>query len=314
MWRFLRGLIMWFRNLQLYRLGQTFNLSPESLNEKLHGQAFRGCGRMDMSTSGWVPPLGRHSELLVHAADACIMLCLRKGEKIMPAGVINQLLEDRVAEIESAEGREVYRRERRRLKDEVIVDLLPRALTRHTDQYAYIDTRNGLVVVDTPTASKAEDFISQLRATLGTFKATPLEVNESASGAMTRWLNGAPLPSGFELGDTCELKHPDPAGGQVTIKGQDLHAGEVRNHLSHGKYAVRLALAWKERLSFVLQDDLSVKRLKFEDVIREAEGDTDADDFASRFDLDFSLMTLELAAFLPQLLDSLGGEALPEAA
>lgn len=269
---------------------------------------------MDMAASGWVPPLGRHSELLVHAADACIMLCLRKGEKIIPAGVVNQLLDDRVAGIEVAEAREVYRRERRRLKDEIIVDLLPRALTRHTDLFAYIDSRSGLVVVDTPTASKAEDLISQLRTTLGTFKATPLEVNESASGAMTRWLNGAPLPGGFELGDTCELKHPDPAGGQVTIKGQDLGAGEVRNHLNHGKYAVKLALIWKERLSFVLQDDLSIKRLKFEDVIRDAEGDTKADDFASRFDLDFSLMTLELAAFLPQLLGSLGGEALPEAA
>jgi recombination associated protein RdgC len=308
-------MFMWFRNLQLYRLGQVFDLTPETLHDRLQAQAFQGVSRMDMATSGWVPPLGRHSELLVHAADACIMICLRKGEKLMPASVVNQLLDDRVAEIEAAEAREVYRRERRRLKDEIIVDLLPRALTRHTDLFAYIDMRNGLVVVDTPTASKAEDLISQLRATLGSFKATPLEVNESAGAAMTRWLNGAaPLPGGFELGDTCELKHPDPAGGQVTVKHQDLASSEVRNHLNHGKYAVKLALGWKERLSFVLQDDLSIKRLKFEDVIRDAEADTTADDFASRFDLDFSLMTLELAAFLPQLLDSLGGEALPEAA
>jgi recombination associated protein RdgC len=232
----------------------------------------------------------------------------------MPASVVNQLLDDRVAEIETSEAREVYRRERRRLKDEIIVDLLPRALTRHTDLFAYLDTRNGLIVVDTPTASKSEDLISQLRATLGSFKATPLEVNESTTGAMTRWLNGASLPADFELGDTCELKHPDPAGGQVTIKGQELTAGEVRNHVNQGKYVVKLSLSWKERLSFVLQDDLSIKRLKFEDVIREAEGDTSADDFATRFDRDFSLMTLELAAFLPLLLESLGGEALPEAA
>lgn len=312
--RFFRGKLMWFRNLQLYRLGQAFDLSAEALHDRLQAQAFQGCSRMDMAASGWVPPLGRRSELLVHAADACIMICLRKGEKIIPAGVVNQLLDDRVAEIEVAEAREVYRRERRRLKDEIIVDLLPRALTRHTDLFAYIDTRNGLIVVDTPTASKAEDLISQLRTTLGSFKATPLEVNESATGAMTRWLNGAPLPAGYELGDSCELKHPDPAGGQVTVKGQELTAGEVRNHVNHGKYAVKLALSWKERLSFVLQDDLSIKRLKFEDVIHEAEGDTSADDFASRFDLDFSLMTLELAAFLPQLLELLGGEALPEAA
>jgi recombination associated protein RdgC len=160
MLRFLRGMFMWFRNLQLYRLGQPLDLSPEALNARLLEHAFRGCSRMDMAASGWMPPLGRHSELLVHAADACIMLCLRKGEKLMPASVVNQLLDERVAEIEVAEAREVYRRERRRLKDEIIVDLLPRALTRHTDLYAYIDSRNGLVVVDTPTASKAEDLIS----------------------------------------------------------------------------------------------------------------------------------------------------------
>jgi recombination associated protein RdgC len=252
--------------------------------------------------------------MLVHAADACLMICLRKGDKLIPPGVVNQLLEERVAEIEAAEARKIYRRERRRLKDEILHDLLPRALTRHTDLFAYLDTRNGLIVVDTPTASKAEDLISRLRDSLGTFKATPLETNESATAFMTRWLNGAPLPADFELGDSCELKHPDPAGGQATIKGQEMSSDEVRNHIKHGKYAVKLALSWKERLAFVLQDDLSIKRLKFADVIREAEGDTGADDYATRFDRDFSLMTLELAEFIPPLLASLGGEALSQAA
>jgi recombination associated protein RdgC len=305
---------MWFKNLQIYRLGQAFNRSPEALHDRLQTQVFQGCSRMDISASGWISPLGRHSDMLVHAANDFLMICQRRGEKIMPAGVVKELLDDRVAEIEAAESREIYRRERRRLKDEIIVDLLPRALTRHTDLLAYLDTRNGLLLVDTPTPSKAEDLISLLRATLGSFKATPLDANESATGVMTRWLNGTPLPAGFELGDTCELKHPDPAGGQVTIKGQELTTGEVRNHVNHGKYAVKLALSWKDRLSFVLQDDLSIKRLKFEDVIREAEGDTGEDDYATRFDRDFSLMALELADFLPQLLETLGGEALPEAA
>ena len=45
-----------------------------------------------------------------------VNLCLRKGEKLMPASVVNQLLDDRVAEIEATEAREVYRRERRRLR------------------------------------------------------------------------------------------------------------------------------------------------------------------------------------------------------
>lgn len=305
---------MWFRNLQIYRLGRPFELSPEDLHDRLQDKGFQGCGRLEPAASGWAPPLGRHGELLVHAADACLMVCLRKGEKIIPPGVVNQMLDERVADIEAAEGREIYRRERRRLKDEILHDLLPLALTRHSDLFAYIDTRNRLIVVDAPAAARAEDLISRLRDTLGTFKATPLDSKESASVIMTHWLKGAPMPADFELGESCELKHPDPAGGQVSIRGQDLTSGEVRNHLTHGKYAVRLALSWKERLSFVLHDDLSVRRLKFEDVIREPEGDTGEDDYATRFDRDFSLMTLELAAFIPQLLGSLGGEALSEAA
>ena len=41
--------------------------------------------------------------------------------------------------------------------------------------------------------------------------------------------------------------------------------------------------------------------------MREPEQDTAADDPASRFDLDFSIMVLELAAFLPQLIGAVGG-------
>ena len=119
-----------------------------------------------------------------------------------------------------------------------------------------------------------------------------------------------PAP-GFTLGEECELKHPDPDGGVITCRHQDLGAGEIRNHISNGKQAVRLALHWKDRLSFLLQEDLSIKRLRFEDVVTQDE-DADADDAAARFDLDFSLMTLELNEFTPQLLRALGGEDVPE--
>ncbi|NNG12626.1 MAG: recombination-associated protein RdgC [Halobacteria archaeon] len=304
---------MWFRNLQLYRLGQPFDLSAEALDSRLRKLAFKGCSRMDLAASGWVPPLGRHGEQLVHATNGYFMICSRKAEKIIPASVVRQLLDDRVAEVEAAESRDVYRREKLRMKDEIMIDLLPRALTRNTDLYAYIDTRSGYVVVDTPTPSRAEDLISQVRSSLGSFKATPVRVRRTCMNTMTQWLNGERrLPQGLELGQECELKHPDPNHGIVSCKHQDLVTNEVRNHVRSGKYATRLAIRWKERLSCVLQDDLSIKRLYFEDVIREAEGETEAGDPASRFDLDFSLMTLELADFLPRLLKALGGEEIEE--
>ncbi len=303
---------MWFRNLQLYRLGRPFELTPEELEARLQGNAFQGCKRMDMLATGWAPPLGRHGQQLVHAANGYIMICARKEEKIIPASVVRQLLEDKIVEIEAAEGREIYRREKLRMKEEIIVDLLPRALTRISNQFAYIDVRQNIIVIDSASPAKAEALISQLRTTLGRLPATPVKSKQSLSGLMTRWLGGEQLPRDFVLGGECELRHPQPDGGVVSCKHQDLGSSEVRNHVKHGKFAVKLALLWKERLSCVLHDDLSIKRLRFEDIVREAESDTEADDPVSRFDLDFSIMVLELAAFLPALMTALGGEAVPE--
>ena len=303
---------MWFKNIQLYRLGQPFDLAPEIFEQRLRGDAFQPCGTMDMVKTGWAPPLGRHGQQLVHAANGYIMICARKEEKIIPAGVVRQLLEDKVAALEAAESREVYRREKLRMKEEIIVDLLPRALTRISDQFAYIDTRNSFLVVDSASSGKAEDLVAQLRNTLGRFPATPVKIKQSLSALMTRWVGGEHLPQGFEFGGECELRHPDPEGGVISCKHQNLEATEIRNHIKNGKYAVKLALLWKERLSCVLHEDLSIKRLHFEDIIKETESDTEADDPVSRFDLDFSIMVLELAAFFPQLLVALGGEDLPE--
>ena len=267
---------------------------------------------MDMQSYGWTAPLGRHGQQLVHAANGYIMICARKEEKIIPAGVVKQLLDDKVATIEAAEARELYRREKMRMKEEIIVDLLPRALSRISHQFAYIDVRNNLLIVDSASPAKAEALISQLRNTLGRFPASPVKIKQSLSACMTRWLNGEALPRDYVLGGDCELKHPDPDGGVISCKHQDLEAGEVRNHIKNGKFAVKLALQWNERLTFVLHEDMSIKRLRFEDIIKEAESETEADDAVSRFDLDFSLMVLELAAFLPGLLEALGGEDAPE--
>ncbi len=49
---------MWFKNLQLYRLSKPFDLDSEALHEALQERASRECGTLEMSVSGWFPPLG----------------------------------------------------------------------------------------------------------------------------------------------------------------------------------------------------------------------------------------------------------------
>lgn len=299
---------MWFRNLQLFRLSTPFTLTPEALGERLGSDCFTPCTSMDTVSSGWVPPLGRHAQQLVHAAGGCIMLCLRTEEKLIPPGVVRQILEDRVAATEASELRTVYRREKQRMKDAIITDLLPRALSRHFDLYAYLDTRHNLLVIDSTSSSRAEGLVSRLRSSLGRFPCTPVRTRDSLGFTLTRWLGEGIAAPGFRLGEECELKHPDPEGGVVSCRRQDLSSSEVLNHVRNGKRVVRLALEWNDRLTCVLHDDLSIRRLRFTDVVRESAQDTDNDDPVAAFDLDFSLMSLELAEFIPALLTALGGE------
>lgn len=299
---------MWFKNLQLYRLGQHFDLSPETLDKRLHKKEFRDCNPGETATTGWAPPLGRHGSQLVHAANGRIMICARRAEKIIPASVVRQLLEDQVADIEATESRNVPRREKMRIKEELVFDLLPRALTRITNDYAYIDTSADLLIVNSASASRAEELISLLRDTLGKLTVTPLQVKNSSVDTMTRWLLGKSMPSGLELGEDCELKDPANDGGVVSCRHQDLSAEEVRNHVKNGKYTIKLGIQWKQRLSCILHEDLSIKRLRFDDIVSDEADQSAGDDPASRFDLDFSLMTLELSDFLPALVAAMGGE------
>jgi recombination associated protein RdgC len=58
-----------------------------------------------------------------------------------------------------------------------------------------------------------------------------------------------------------------------------------------------------------------IKRLKFNDLLREESGNPGDVDAAAKFDADFTLMCGELANFLPELITALGGEQnQPEAA
>jgi len=298
---------MWFKNLRLYRLTKPFDLSPEELHEQLAEKTSRPCAGLEPATYGWVPPLGRSSELLTHAANGYIMVCARKEEKVLPATVIREVLAEKVALIEEEQDRTVRRKEKEEIRQEIMVDLLPRAFSKSTLTYAYIDPKESWLVVDASSASKAEELVSLLRETLGTLSAIPPTALSAPASILTNWLNGLSVPAGYVIEDQCELRDPSAEGAVIRCTKQDLLSDEIQVHLKAGKQATKLAIEWHEHLTCVLCDDLSIKRLRFLDIIQEAAADESVDEI-SRFDADFALMTLELSRFIPSMIDAFGGE------
>jgi len=301
---------MWFKNLAIYRLTEPFQLSSSELEEKLDSMRFTPCAGGSQFSYGWTAPLGRNSEQLTHSANGMIMLCATKEEKVLPASVINEMVADKVTEKEEQEARKLSKKERADIKEEIIFDLLPRAFSFSKRTFAYIDPKGGWLVVDAASAKKAEELISFLRKNLGSLPLIPVSSKEKPVTVMTQWLINNESPSDILVEDECELRAPEEAGGIIRCKRQNLAAPEVKNHLDAGKQAIKLALSWSERLSFVLDENLAVKRLKFLELVQEQVDATDTDDEQAQFDVDFTIMTQEFSKFLPRLLNLFGGETL----
>ena len=299
---------MWFKNMHFYQFDGAFKLTGQQLHEALLTRKARRCGHMEMDTQGWCPPLGQSSEMLVHQNGANLMLCLRREDKVLPASLVREQVEERALAIEAEAGRPVGRKERRDLKDMVLQELMPKALVRSSQTFACILPESGWLIVNAASAKRSEELIETLRKTLGTLNVVLPATSESPESAMTRWLlHEEALPQGFSLEDACEMHVASEAGGVIRCSKIDIDREEVRAHISTGCRVKRMAMNWQERLSFVLYEDLSVHRMRFDSaILEEADG---GEDDASQFDADFVIMSSELTEFITNLLAALNTKA-----
>ncbi len=300
---------MWFKNLRAYRLTSPFELSPEQLGEKLQQHVFEPCGKSQALSLGWVSPIGDGSSELVHAAAGRFLLKLKREEKLLPSTVVREQLEEKVALIEEDQGRKVYRKERLTLKDEIVQDCLPRAFTRSTALFAYIDTRSNWVFVDAASAGRAEEMLNLLRECIGSFPVVLPQVVNAPAATMTGWLAHQNLSDEFALGEECELREFGEEGGVVRCRGVDLLSEEVETHLNAGKQVARLSLHWEERLSLVIAEDLCLRRLKFSDELLKENDEIPESELAARLDADFALMSEAVIGLQDAVIALFGGEA-----
>ena len=296
---------MWFKNLQIYRLPADWAVDVARLDEQLAGHALPGCGNMDMQSLGWVPP--RDDERFVYVLNRQLLLAFGVEQKLLPAAVVNQFAKDRAAEISEREGRPVGRKELRELKERITDELLPRAFVRRRVAWAWVDPVHGWLVVDAAAKTKAEELLGHLIKSVDELPAKLLKTQMSPGAAMTTWLAENDAPAGFTLDRDLELRAPGDERATVRYVRHALEGEEIREHIAEGKSATRLGMTWNDRISFVLTEDMQIKRLAFLDILKEeSEGQAETDE--ERFDIDFALMTGELAKLLEALVDALGGE------
>jgi len=294
---------MWFKNLKLFRLSTSWNWTAEQLDALLAKEQFVSAGAAAPLSTGWIPP--REDDVrFAYTVDKQILCSFRTEKKLLPASVINQFVKLRAVELEEQQGFKPGRKQRRDLKEEVTNALIPRAFSLMRDTRVWIDPVNHWLVIDTASASKAEEILSALGKAIYPFPVEPIQVTISPAVAMTQWITTGQAPANFTIDQDAELRAGGDKAAAIRYVKHALDSIDIDKHIQEGKQCTRLALTWHDKVSFVLTEALDIKRVAPQDILDESDQSAPAND-AEKFDGEFTLMCAELNLLLTGLLDAL---------
>lgn len=293
------------KQLTLYRIARDWEPNAHLFADSLDREEFAACGSTQALSAGWVPPRGEPGAPLLEVIDGNWLLSLRIEKRVLPGSVVREALEERLDQLETETGRRPGKRAQADLKDQVVLELLPRAFTTSSHVRVWINPQLRLLCVDAASIGKADEVITLLVKADPTLSPHLLQSAEAPAACMGAWLMDGLPPEHFVIDRDLELRAADEMKSTVRYGRHNLDTDEVRHHLTAGKMPKRMAMTWKERISFVLTDTMQIKGIKFLDVVFDGR-DKPAKDEA--FDVDAALATGELAQLIPDLIAAVGGE------
>jgi len=289
----------------VYRLAADWSASVAQIDEALSAARFAECGATQARAMGWVPPRGKSHGALIEAIAGQWLLQLMIETKVVPGSVVKRQVDALAARIEQQTGRKPGKKETRELKDQALLDLLPMAFTKQASIQVWLAPAERLLVIDAGSAGRAEEVLTAMIAVLPGLSAQLINTAVSPAAAMADWLVAGEAPANFTIDRDCELKAVDGEKPVVRYARHALDIDEIRAHIQAGKQPTRLALTWRDRVSFTLTEGLQLKKIAFLDGVFEGQAKQQGDE---GFDANAAIATGELAPMIDDLIDALGGE------
>lgn len=303
------------KNATIYRIA-TPNSIPDvaAMEEALTTMAFVPCSASQSLAIGWVPPRGEEHGALVELVDGQRILKLMIETKSVPSAQVRQKAQEAADKIEADTGRKPGKKETRELREDALQTLLPSTFPRQAAVWIWIDPIADTLVIGSASQRQLDEAVTMLVKTFEHLALHLVQTKLTPLSAMTQWLATTEpendWPDGFSVERECELKSSDESRATVRFKNHHLLTDEVRKHLAEGKLPTRLAISWKSRVGFVLDEAMRLRKLTFLEGVFEGRDQVDA----HGFDADVAITTGELRKLIPALLAALGGEVEPGAA
>ena len=294
-----------FKNLSVYRVGANWQPTRQEVEEALAKGVFLGCGASDALSVGWIPPRGIEHGPLLEVVDGHLHLKLQIESKVLPGSVVKERVDEIAAQIEEQTGRKPGKKALKDLKEQATHELLPLCFKKRSSVRIWIAPAHRLLMIDASSPARCEEVVSLLIKALDGLVLHLVQSAETPAACMAAWLMDGVPPEGFTIDRECELKSEDEMKSVVRYARHALDIEEVRQHLAGGKRPTKLAMSYKDRVSFLLTDTMGVKKISFLDLVFEGHDKPEKDE---QFDADAVIATGELAELIPALIDGLGGE------
>ena len=285
---------MKFKNARIFQLPQDFTIESDTFSEQLEHDALKPCGPQDMASQGWISPFNRESDVYCWQSGSAQLIMFAIEEKILPAAVVNQELQEKVSSIQTDTGSKPGRKVQSDMKQEILFELLPQAFTKLKKMGAYIDNELNLLVVDSASQNPAENLVSQLRQTLGSFKAEAFGESSAMATVLTKWVTDGHAEGGFEFGSSIVLETLDEAKSVIRAKNVNYLTDEMKRHIENGYLVTQIGLIYDDRVEFTLTHDFAVKSIKFTDVVLDELEHEAIESEEQLLDSRFTLLSLEL--------------------
>ena len=131
----------------VYRLAADWTATLAQVEASLDSARFAECGPSQERSLGWVEPRGEAHGPLVEAVGGQWVLKMMIETKAVPAAVLNRKVMDQVAHIEATTGRKPGKKEKRDIKEELKLTLLPMAFSKQVAVTVWIDPTARLLVL-----------------------------------------------------------------------------------------------------------------------------------------------------------------------
>lgn len=299
---------MWFNNALIYQ----YELNEAvDLNASLKEEILKPCPPHARFTYGWLPAF---ADEMVHEVAGSALIHMGKEERILPRGVIQKILAEKIQVLETQQGRTVKRAEKAQMAEDLEFELLPKSFCVQKRLSAILDSASKKLIINTSSSNQAAQLTSLLRKSVAGLSIEPLHLNENLAVRFAQWIHSPEtLPAGFQLASDCLLFDLADEKKRVLCRGYELPADEILNLLNQGMATAEISLIWQDRIQLTLTHEFIFKKIKSLDyLIDEFNEISKLEEDMQKQDAALALLAGELRQLTDDLLIDLGRTAKEE--